>query len=91
VEVNTTVNYPIKEILSGLVASDKIDMGNEVTKFCVSWVSCRVANHGLVKFAEYWNCHSIPSKRRSFTFYISLFILANVFYLTLPSHSVAIY
>ena len=62
VEVNTRVNYPIKDILSNLVASDKIDMGNEVTRFCISWVSCNVSRYGLTNFVQSWNNHRIPSK-----------------------------
>ena len=62
VEVNTLVNYPIKDILSNLVASDKIDMVNEVTKFCISWVSCNVSRYGLTNFAQSWNNHRIASK-----------------------------
>ena len=62
VEVNNNVNYPIKTILNDLVARDCIDMSNEITKFCVSWVTCRVSHYGLSKFASCWNLHTIPSK-----------------------------
>ena len=33
VAVNTQVNYPIRGILSNLVASDNIDVSNEVKRF----------------------------------------------------------
>ena len=61
VEVNTRVNYPIKDILSNFVASDRIDMDNEVTRFCISWVPCNVSRHGLKKFVQSWNNDRIPS------------------------------
>lgn len=73
-EVNTRVNYPIKEILTNLVATDKIDMTNDVTKFCVSWVACKVSNHGLSQFVKSWNHHRIPSMLfvffPAFTYYV---------------------
>ena len=62
VEVNARANYPIKDILSNLAASDKIDMGYEVTKFCTSWVSCNVSKYGLTNLIQSWNNHRIPSK-----------------------------
>ena len=55
IEVNTRVNYPIKDILSNLFGSDKIDMGNEVTKFCISWVSCNLRKYGLTNIVQSWN------------------------------------
>ena len=35
-----------------------IDMSCEIHKFCVSFVACAVANHGLVIMS--WNAHTIP-------------------------------
>ena len=52
VGVNTRVNYSIKDILYDLVASDMIDMGNEVTRFCICWVSCSVSKYGLTDFVQ---------------------------------------
>jgi len=43
------------------VAADKIDMTNDVTKFCVSWVACQVSYSGLEDFVNSWNHHKIPS------------------------------
>ena len=62
VEVITRGNYLIKDILSNFVASYKIDMGNEVTRFCISWVSCNVSRYGLTNLVQSWNNHRIPSK-----------------------------
>ena len=68
-EVNNHVNYPIKAVLNDLVAKDLIDMSNDTTKFCVSWVTCKVSNYGLPKFVLSWNHHTIPSKSFQFFFY----------------------
>ena len=51
-EENTRVNYLIKDILVSLVSINKIEMSSEVTQFFVSWVTCRVSDHGLT--------HSFP-------------------------------
>ena len=37
-------------------------MSNQVTKFCVSHVTCKVAAYGLGKFVDFWNKHPVPSK-----------------------------
>ena len=39
----------------------EIDMNVDVHKFCVSAVSCLVAEFGLNKLVQTWNSHSIPS------------------------------
>ena len=64
VEVNSRVNYPLKSALNQFVQDGSIDMSLEVTKFAVSWVTCRVSNVGLRRFVEAWNHHSIPKKGR---------------------------
>ena len=38
----------------------EIDMNVDVRKFCVSAVSCLVAEFGLNKAFQTWNSHSIP-------------------------------
>ena len=58
-EVNVRVNYPIKKALVELDNSQRIDMSCEIQKFCVSFVACAVANHGL-KIVMSWNSHAIP-------------------------------
>ena len=35
-------------------------MNDDVHKFCVSTVSCLVAEFGLNKVVQMWNSHSIP-------------------------------
>ena len=40
----------------------EIDMENEAFRFCVSFVSCIVANHGLQIVILSWNQHPIPGK-----------------------------
>ena len=47
-EINHRVNYPIKEILVDMEASSIINMQDEATKFCVSWISIQVASVGLI-------------------------------------------
>ena len=59
VEVNSCVNYPIKNTVAQFETDDLIDMTQDHTKFVVSWVYCCVANVGLQLFVEAWNHHSI--------------------------------
>ena len=42
------------------MALDKIDMTNQVTKCCVSWVTSNIAKYGLAEFVASWNHHQIP-------------------------------
>ena len=35
-------------------------MSCEIQKFCVSFVACAVANHGLKIVIMSWNSHTIP-------------------------------
>ena len=60
--VNTRVSYSINDILYNLVASDKIDMGNEVTRFRIFCVSCNMSKYGLTDFVQPLNNRRIPSK-----------------------------
>ena len=39
-----------------------IDMEDEVTKFCVSWVAKKVVEVGLSYVVNSWNSHPIPGK-----------------------------
>ena len=36
-EVNSRVNYPLKNILNDMVHKDQINIANEQVKFSVSW------------------------------------------------------
>ena len=49
VKVNCRTNYPIKRALElvQMVNDGVIDMEDEVTKFCVSWVAKKVVEVGL--------------------------------------------
>uniref|UniRef100_A0A1X7V173 Integrase core domain-containing protein n=1 Tax=Amphimedon queenslandica TaxID=400682 RepID=A0A1X7V173_AMPQE len=59
-EVNLRVNYPVKRKLISLVDDGYLDMGDETTKFCVSFITCRVVHAGIERFVDAWNEHSIP-------------------------------
>ena len=37
-------------------------MGNEVTKFCVSYVSIMVISESVANFISAWNSHRIPGR-----------------------------
>ena len=60
VEVNSRVNFPIKETLIQLENDGAIDMGNEMCKFSVSWFCIEVASVGIKLFISSWNNHPIP-------------------------------
>jgi hypothetical protein len=49
-EVNQRVNYPIKRVLVDMENNDEINMGEEVTKFCVSWVAIKVIEVAVQTF-----------------------------------------
>ena len=51
-EVNQRVNYPLKRVLVGMENEDEINMGDEVTKFCVSWVTIRVMECPIRSFIQ---------------------------------------
>ena len=50
VEINSQVNYPIKNVLGQFATGDLINMTQDHVKFAVSWVFCRVAKVGLQVF-----------------------------------------
>jgi hypothetical protein len=56
------VNYPIKRVLIEKENNDEINniMGNEVVKFCVSWVVIHVMQDAIGTFISSWNNHRIP-------------------------------
>ena len=59
--MNARVDYPIKAIMNEMVHTDIVDISDDSTKFCVSWVLCRVSEYGLKMFVNSWNHHTIPS------------------------------
>ena len=63
VEANTRVNYSIKAALVDLDNRKLFDMENMVHRYCVSWVTCKVAESGLQTCIASWNEHPIPGRR----------------------------
>ena len=61
-EVNGRLNYPIKLALAEMDNARENDMENEVFRFCLSFVPCIVANHGLQIVILSWNQRSISGK-----------------------------
>ena len=62
-EINQRINYPIKCVLVDMENNDEINMGEEVTKFCVSWVTIKVIEVAILTFVHAWNSrnsHRIP-------------------------------
>lgn len=62
VEVNTRINYPIKEALIKMMERGQISLDDELCKYCVSWYTLRVANIGVSLLLAAWNEHPIPGK-----------------------------
>ena len=62
VEVNTRINYPIKETLIKMMEQGQISLDDELCKYCVSWYTLRVANVGIGLLLAAWNEHPIPCK-----------------------------
>ena len=62
VEVNSRVNYSLKEALNDLVEANAIDLDDEAVKFSVSWVTMRVARAGLRIMMDAFNNRRIPGK-----------------------------
>ena len=50
VEVNTSINYPIKETLITMMEQGQISLDDELCKYCVSWYTLCVANVGVGLF-----------------------------------------
>ena len=62
-EVNARVKYHIKKVLVEMDNNMEIDMNIDDHKFCISAVSCLVAEFGLNKVVQTWNSHPIPGIR----------------------------
>ena len=58
-EVNARVKYSIKKVVVEM--NMETDTYFDVHKFCVSAVSCLVAEFGLNKVVQTWSFHSISS------------------------------
>ena len=56
IEVYARANHPIKAIMNEMVHTDIADISDDSTKFCVSWVSCRLKifvnsrNHHTIQY-----------------------------------------
>ena len=61
-EINQRINYPLKWILVDMESSGEISMGDDTTKFCVSWVTICVMESAIKDFINAWNCHRIPGR-----------------------------
>lgn len=59
-EVNTRVNYPIKNVLIEMAEEGDIVIDDPMCQFCVSWYTIHVANIGNGLFVSSWNEHPIP-------------------------------
>ena len=59
-EVNAIVNYPIKKSLVEMDNQMIIDIDDETHKYCVSAVTCLVADFELQRVVRTWNDHAIP-------------------------------
>ena len=59
--MNARVNYPVKAIRNEMVHSDIVDISDDSTKLCVSWVLYRNPEYGFKIFVNSWNHHAIPS------------------------------
>lgn len=73
VEVNCRTNFPIKRALVQMENEGIIDMEDEVTKYCVSWVTRQVAEVGLQYAVSSWNSHPIPGSVKKIN-YIILYV-----------------
>ena len=59
-ELNQRINYPIKHLLISMENNEEISMGDDVTRFCVSWVTMWVIREAIQQFLLAWNCRRIP-------------------------------
>ena len=60
VEVNSRINYPIKQQLNRMVQEELIDMTNDIDRYCVSWITIQTVQAGIQELIAAWNSHSIP-------------------------------
>ena len=64
VEINSRVNYPIKQVIIAMQARDEIDLDSPIHTFCISWYTQRVAHVGTSMAVHSWNAHPIPGPHK---------------------------
>ena len=62
VEINQRVNYPVKQALVTMESAGEINMGDRITRFCVSWTTINVVRSAANNFVAAWNEHRLPGR-----------------------------
>ena len=80
VEVNSTVNYPIKQALVHMQHNSIIDMDCPTATYCVSYMAAKLCQVGIQQHIRAWNNHRIPGmctnlcNKRYFHNYVAMYI-----------------
>ena len=72
-EVNHRINYPIKRLLLDMENNGEIDMGEETTKFCVSWITIWAMQGAVKDFIQAWNTHRIPGPQGGVPSFLAMY------------------